>query len=87
MLPNYWPLGQARLERTAGRFAIEKTLGTGMGIGVHGRMHYLTLDKKDILSIKLSCPKYELILTEDQKLEFPKLYANNSFAIYRIVEN
>ena len=27
MLPNYWPLGQARLERTAGRFAIEKNIG------------------------------------------------------------
>ena len=70
-----------------GVLRLKKTLGTGMGIGVHGRMHYLTLDKKDILSIKLSCPKYELMLTEDQKLEFPKLYANNSFAIYRIVEN
>jgi hypothetical protein len=86
MLPDYWPLGQARMERTAGRFAIEKTLGIG-GIGAHGRMHYLTLDKKAILSIKLSYPQYEFILTEDQKLDFPKLYANNSFAIYSIVEN
>ena len=89
MLPDYWPLGQARLERTAGKFAIEKVLGiaTGSGeVGPHGRMHYLALDEKFILDIKLSYPQYELILTENQKLDFPKLYANNSFSVYKIVE-
>ncbi len=90
MLPDYWPLGQARLERTAGKFAIEKVLGiaTGSGeVGPHGRMHYLALDEKFILDIKLSYPQYELILTENQKLDFTKLYSNNSFAVYKIVGN
>jgi hypothetical protein len=87
MTLGYWPLGQARLERTAGRFAIEKTLGTANGrIGPHGRMNYLALDEKFILDIKLSYPQYELILTENQNLDFPKLYANNSFSVYKIVE-
>jgi len=89
MIPNYWSLGQARLERTAGKFAIEKTLGIAAGgkVGPHGRMHYLTMDENFILDIKLSYPQYELILTENKKLDFPKLYSNNSFAVYKIVEN
>ena len=87
MLPDYWPLGQARLERTAGRFAIEKTLGIANGnIGPHGRMHYLALNEKRFLDIKFSYPQYELILTENQELDFPKLYTNNSFSVYKIFE-
>ena len=86
-LPDYWPLGQARLERTAGRFAIEKTLGIANGnIGPHGRMHYIALNEKSILDIKFSYPQYELILTENQELDFPKLFTNNSFSVYKIVE-
>ncbi|MBT5470210.1 MAG: hypothetical protein HOK41_06370 [Nitrospina sp.] len=88
MLPDYWPLGQSKLERTAGRFAIEKKLGIANGsVGPHGRMHFITLNEKAILDIKFNYPQYELILTENPNLDFPKLYANNFFSIYKVVGN
>jgi hypothetical protein len=88
MHTGYWPIGQSKLERSAGRFAFEKSLGIANGnVGAHGRMHYITLDEKTILDIKFNYPQYELILTENQKLNFPKLYANKTFSVYKIVEN
>jgi hypothetical protein len=86
---EYFPIGLHRLRSLAGPYALLQAPGIRYGrIGLKGRAYFLSLRQEDLREIRINYPHYDYLVTENQVLSgFPKLYANDSFAVYDISEN
>ena len=87
--PGYYGIGLDRLQAIAGPNSIELTPGFRYGDpGENGRRFFLSLSKEDFKKLNEKYGTYELILTERQhQLDLPLAYSNDSFAVYRLVED